>query len=101
VARWKKRLAEIVTDRRPVSYTYDELAGLLVNHLGFELAKAQGSHRKFRRDVPDSSDPTRPEKTKGVIIGLLDYGSGPVPPEYVKQMVQTLQANDLIPDGVL
>lgn len=38
---------------------------------------------------------------RGVIIGLVDYGSGPVPPEYVKEMVRTLQENDLIPSGVL
>ncbi len=93
MAQWKKLLARVVTDPRPVSYTYDELANLLVAHLGFVLAKGTGSHRRFRREIPD---PAKPGTTIGVIIGLVDYGRGTLPPEYVKEMVRTLQVNGLI-----
>lgn len=98
MASWKKRLAGIVDDRRPVSYTYDELASLLVRHLGFTLATPiSGSHRRFRRVVPV---PGSPDFLTTVTIGLVDYGSGPLRPEYVKQMVLTLRLNDLLPEGV-
>lgn len=98
MAQWKKLLARIVTDRRPTSYTYEELASLLVNRLGFTLATPiDGSHRRFRRFVPVAGEEG---KARTVTIGLLDYGSGPVAPEYVKEMVQTLRANDFLPEGV-
>lgn len=98
MAQWKKLLSRIVTDRRPTSYTYDELASLLVNRLGFTLATPiEGSHRRFRREVPDA---TAPNGRRTVTIGLLDYGSGTQGPEYVKAMVQALRANDLLPEGV-
>ena len=93
---WKKLLARIVTDRKPVTYTYEQLSNLLVNHLGFTLAKPiDGSHRRFRRRIPN---PSQPGTETTVIIGLV--APGVQKPEYVKAMVRTLRANALLPDGV-
>lgn len=97
MTQWRKLLRRLVADPRPVSYTYDDLAGVL-GRLGFRVATPiDGSHRRFRRDVPDASSP---RGTRTVTIGLVDYGRGPVKPEYVKQMVRTLRENELLPEGV-
>ena len=93
---WKKRLSRIVQDPRPTSYTYDEVARLLENHLGFTLAKPiDGSHRRFRRRIPD---PSRPGSETTIVVGLV--APGILKPEYVKAMVRVLRANGLLPDGV-
>jgi hypothetical protein len=97
VARWEKLLGQIVTDPKPVSYTYDELATLLVSHLGFTLFSGGGSHRRFWRKIPSPDDPS---KGTTITIGLVDSGRGKQRPEYVREMVRTLRANSLLPKGV-
>jgi hypothetical protein len=97
MASWRKRLARMVADPDPRSYRYKEAASILAR-LGFELAKpTDGSHRKWRRGIPD---PTHPKGRRIVVIGLVESGRGTMKPEYVKDMVEILRANDLLPDGV-
>lgn len=97
MASWKKRLAEMVADADPRSYTYDEASRILQN-LGFEPPRnATGSHRKFRLQV---LDPSAPSGRRGVIVGLVDRGSGTMKPDYIRQMVATLRENNLLPNGV-
>ena len=97
MASWRKRLARMVADPDPRSYTYEEASGIL-EHLGFELAKpTSGSHRKFRRAV---ADPSAPSGKRGVIVGLVQKGAGTLKPKYVLEMVRTLRENNLLPPGV-
>jgi len=91
---WKKLLRRMVADRNPKSYTYDEAAGILEQLLFDPPRNPSGSHRKFRRGI---ADPAAPSGERGVIIGLVDAGSGKMNPEYIKQMVQTLRDNGLLP----
>ena len=96
MARWLKRLLAMVADPRPVSYSYTEAEALLLR-LGFELAPNSGtSHRKFRKTIPD---PTSPGGRRTIIIGLVQR-PGPLKPAYVREMVRTLQENNLLPNGV-
>lgn len=98
MASWRKLLARMVADPDPRSYTYDEAAGIL-GQLGFAPPKKKkrgGSHRKFRLEV---DDPSAEHGKRGVIIGLVDSGSGTLKPVYIIQMVSTLRANDLLPKG--
>ena len=88
---WMKKLAAIVTDPRPTAYTYAELASLLVDHLGFTLATpVSGYHRRFRRRIG----------SKSLMVGLVEYPEGPVPAEFVVQMIRDLRENELLPEGV-
>lgn len=96
MASWIKLLAAMVADPDPRSYTYQDAARILVNHLGFSPpAKSGGSHRKFRREVEGADG-----RKRGVIVGLVDSGRGTLKPKYVRTMVQTLRENNLLPDGV-
>jgi hypothetical protein len=96
MASWKKFLARVAADSRPISYSYEQLAGLLVNHLGFELAKPiDGSHRRFRRRIPD---PMRPGCEITIVIGLV--APGLQKPVYIKEMLRVLRENSLLPEGV-
>lgn len=90
---WKKRLADMVADRKSRSYSYADAAGIL-ERLGFELASKGTSHRKWRRRMPDGNDPN---KTRLVVIGLVEAGSGTMKPEYLKQMIDTLEQEGLLP----
>lgn len=96
MASWRKLLAQMVADPDPRSYTFDEAAKILVN-LGFAPPKKpKGSHRKFRIEV---SDPDAESGKRGVIVGLVDSGSGTLNPVYITEMVSTLQSNGLLPTG--
>lgn len=78
----------MLTDASPTSYTYEE-AVLVLKKLDFELAPhGGGSHRKWRRRSADGNI---------VIIGLVEKGSGALKPYLVRDMVQQLQSNGLIP----
>ena len=91
MASWRKLLARMVADPNPRSYYYEEAATVL-NHLGFALAKPTGgSHRKWRRSLETETG------RRTVIIGLVERGSGTMKPEYIKDMVAQLRANDLLP----
>lgn len=91
MASWRKLLARMAADPKPVSYTYDEAASVL-GQLGFALASKGGSsHRKWRREEPGK--PT-------VIIGLVDSGSGEIRKVYILDMIRILRENNLLPDGV-
>lgn len=94
---WRKLLAAMVADHEPRSYTYQEAANVL-KRLGFQgPAKTTGSHRRFRVEVEDSAVPGG---KRGVIVGLVEHGSGPVKAVYIRQMVQTLRDNRLLPPDV-
>lgn len=94
MSSWRKLLAAMVADSNPRSYTYTQAAGILVN-LGFgKPRKAGTSHRKFRIEL---IDPNAKGGKRGVVIGLTEHGSGPLPPKYITQMVQTLRENNLLP----
>ena len=96
MASWRKRLADMVADSDPRSYTYDEAARILVN-LGFAPPKKSGgSHRKFRIEI---ADPGTESGKRGVIVGLVESGSGTLKPVYITHMVSVLQSNNLLPTG--
>ena len=84
---WKKRLARLVADPRPVGYSYEEVAGLL-SRLGFVLRPSSGgsSHRKWRLDRPGRSS---------VWIGLVQ-GHGVLPPGYIREVQATLTREGLL-----
>ena len=96
MSQWKKLLRRMVADQRPVSYRYDEAAGVL-ERLKFTQAPPEGSHRRFWKEVPD---PTSPNGKRTVTIGLVDKGSGPVHHVYIRQMVRSLQEHHLLPDDL-
>lgn len=88
MARWKKLLAQMLTDASPTTYTYQEAATVLA-HLGFELAPhGGGSHRKWRQKTTFGNS---------VIIGLVDKGAGTLKPYMIRDMVSQLRQNDLLP----
>ncbi|MEO6066883.1 MAG: hypothetical protein ABIQ41_02735 [Gemmatimonadales bacterium] len=88
MAQWRKTLARMLADTKPVGFTYDEAAAVL-SHLGFELApSAGGSHRLWRGLSPEGNP---------VMVGLVDRGSGAMKPYLVRHMVSQLRANGLVP----
>ena len=92
---WRKTLQGMVADRKSRAYTYNDAATVLTQ-LGFELVSPRSgtSHRKWRR-VVDGSGPRRL-----AVIGLLDQGSGTMPREYLKHMIDTLETFDLL-NGII
>lgn len=88
MAAWKKRLAKMLTDSSPTSYTYDEAVSVL-EHLDFALAPlGGGSHRRWRRKLPSGAV---------VVIGLVDKGAGTLKAYLIRDMVAQLNAHGLIP----
>lgn len=84
----------MVADPDPRSYTYEDAATVL-GQLGFALAKPTGgSHRKWRRVVEDSAG------RRTVVIGLVQKGRDTLKPEYIKDMVEILRENNLLPSKV-
>jgi hypothetical protein len=91
VARWEKVLRRMLSDDKPTGYTYTEAAAVL-SALGFEVAPhGGGSHRKWRRKLPDGNV---------VIIGLVDSGKGTLKPYLVREMLAQLRAHGLIPEDL-
>src|SRR5665213_587381 len=89
---WRKLLSTMVADPNPRSYTFDDAANILMQ-LGFvQAAKRSGSHRTFRREMGSDGAPKR-----GLVIGLVDAGHGPIKPVYIRAMVQALIDNGLLP----
>lgn len=81
----------MLADRNPVNYSYDEASQVLVN-LGFAMAPHGGtSHRKWRIKLGDGTV---------VVIGLVDAGRGALKPVYIREMVQQLRDNQLIPQDL-
>jgi len=79
----------MLSDTNPITYTYDDAAQVLLG-LGFEVAPhAGGSHRKWRRSLPNGN---------AVVVGLVDKGSGPLKPYLVRDMVSQLRVNNLVPE---
>ena len=90
MGNWRKLLAEMVANKNPCNYRYEQATRVL-GHLGFVEAKNSGtSHRKWRL-----ARPGRPT----IIIGLVE-GAGPMKKVYILDMVRILQENDLLPDEV-
>lgn len=88
MARWRKILEQMLTDDKPVSYTYGDASAVLAA-LGFEVAShSGGSHRKWRLKSPSGNV---------VVIGLVEHGSGPLKPYLIRDMIQQLRSNGLIP----
>lgn len=78
----------MLNDSSPTTYTYAEAASVL-SHLGFVLAPSQGgSHRKWRFKVSSGTV---------VVIGLVEKGSGTLRAYLVRDLVQQLISNDLVP----
>lgn len=92
---WRKLLAQMVADRDPRSYSYQQAVTVL-EHLQFTHTGGKGSHRVFRRSVPD---PSVPGKQRGVIVGLKQC-PGSLKPSYISTMITTLRANNLLPSEV-
>ncbi len=88
MATWRKILGRMLTDARPTSYTYDDASAVL-SHLGFELAPHKGgTHRKWRCKAPNGNT---------VVIGLVEKGSGTLKAYLVRDMIEQLRVNGLIP----
>ena len=87
---WRTTLARMLADQNPNSYRYDEAATIL-RQLGFEMPKTstKGSHRKWRRRLPDGTT---------IVIGLVDSGSGTLKPWQIRDMVRQLRDHALIPN---
>lgn len=87
MASWRKLLAAMLSDSRPVTYCYDDAARILM-HLGFEEAPNAGtSHRKWR---------LRRDGRPTIIVGLVK-STGQLRKEYILDMLDTLRQNDLLP----
>ncbi len=83
---WRKRLARLLADSKPVGYSYADVCKLL-ERLGFKLHPTSGgsSHRKWRLDRAG-----RPS----VWIGLVER-HGALPPGYVREIQRTLKSQGL------
>jgi hypothetical protein len=81
----------MLTDDTPTSYTYADAAAVL-RQLHFDLAPhAGGSHRKWRKRLPDGTS---------VIIGLVEHGSGSLKAYLIRDLVAQLRLHGLIPPGL-
>lgn len=87
MARWKKLLARIAVDPKPVGYSYDDVAAIL-GALGFVRSGGKGSHRVWTRQ-PDGSATLR--------VTLVDPASGPVAKVYIREMAKILREAGLMP----
>lgn len=85
---WKRTLERMLSDSNPTSYTYYDAVRVL-SALGFVVAPHGGtSHRKWRAVSPAGN---------GVIIGLVEKGSGTLKPYLVRDLVGQLRAHNMIP----
>ena len=85
---WKRTLERMLKDTKPTTYTYAD-AAVVLQALGFVVAPHGGtSHRKWRAVAPAGNS---------VIIGLVEKGSGPLKPYLVRDLVNQLRENDMIP----
>ena len=85
---WKRTLTRMLSDSKPTSYTYDDAAAIL-RALGFVVAPYGGtSHRRWRALSPIGNS---------VIVGLVGKGSGTLKPYLVRELVNQLRANGMIP----
>ena len=88
MARWQKLLRQMLSDERPITYTYADACAVLTA-LGFEVAPhGGGSHRRGRRRLSSENV---------VIIGLVEKGNGTLKPYLIRDLVGQLRANDLVP----
>ena len=79
----------MLSDSNPVTYTYADASHVLAA-LGFEVAPhGGGSHRRWRRGLPDGN---------AIIVGLVEKGSGPLKPYLIRDMVAQLRTNGLVPE---
>ena len=91
MSRWKKTLARMLTDAKPISYEYQDAAAVL-SGIDFELAPAGGgNHRKWRRRLASGTV---------VVIGLVEHGRGPMKAYLIRDMVQQIRDNGLIPEDL-
>lgn len=81
MSSWRKKLAEILEDPRPVNYRYDELANIL-RRLGFEEGGRGSSHRVWRFSARDGNVHR---------VLLVDHGHGPLKRVYVEKMCATIR----------
>jgi hypothetical protein len=81
----------MLTDASPTSYTYGEACSILA-HLDFALAPSGGgSHRKWRRKLPDGTV---------VVIGLIDKSAGTLKAYLIRDMVRQLSNHGLVPSDL-
>ena len=91
MARWKKLLSKMLSDSNPITYTYEDSIQVL-QALGFEVAPhAGGSHRKWRRRLPDGNV---------VIVGLVEKGHGALKPYLSRDLVAQIRSSGLIPEDM-
>jgi predicted RNA binding protein YcfA (HicA-like mRNA interferase family) len=77
---WKKKLAAM--RNQPLGWTYDDAATVLKN-CGFRPpTKPKGSHRWWRHEAT------------GQRVGLVCAGHGTLAPEYIKNMITTIDSLD-------
>lgn len=77
----------MLSDASPTDYSYTDATSVLVR-LGYELAPhGSGSHRKWRRKLPDGAIS---------IIGLVEKGSGTLKPYLIRDMVRELRRSGLV-----
>ena len=85
-------LARMLTDRNPATYTYAEAVRVLRHLDEFNLAPhGGGSHRKWRGISPSGTV---------VVVGLVDKGSGALKPYLIREMLQQLRENALLPPNL-
>ena len=88
MARWKKLLEKMLSDSSPITYTYSDASAVLAA-LGFEVAPhAGGSHRKWRLKLQSGNV---------VLVGLVEKGHGTLKPYLIRDMVEQLRSNDVVP----
>lgn len=88
MARWEKLLAQMLSDSKPITYTYAD-AVVVLAALGYELAPhGGGSHRKWRRAVGDGNVS---------YVGLVEKGYGPLKPYLIREMLREIRRVGLIP----
>lgn len=88
MARWEKLLERMLSDPKPITYTYADACAVL-KALGFEVAPhSGGSHRKWRLKLPDGNV---------VLVGLVEKGHGTLKPYLIRDMVALLRSNGLVP----
>lgn len=89
MAAWEELLEAMKASAKLTGFTYAEAAKVLTG-LGFSLpAGSGGSHRTWRRRLPNGTL---------VTILLLQKGHGEINPVYLRKMLRILRVHGLIED---
>lgn len=81
----------MLSDEKPITYTYAD-ACVVLSGLGFEVAPhAGGSHRRWRRRLANGNV---------IIIGLVEKGKGTLKPYLIRDLIDQLRTNAIVPDDL-